>query len=63
MIRESEVWSAVTYPLQTRLEAADDIRNPAGEVVKAVFMGGHTHVITQAIADEITAANLGATIT
>ena len=62
LIRESGVWSTVSHPLQTRLEAADNIRNASGEVVKGYFLGGHVHTISQAIADELTAAGYGALI-
>lgn len=63
LIRESGVWSLVSYPLQSRLEAADDIRNSAGEVVKGYFLGGHVHTITAAVAAELTSAGYGSYIT
>lgn len=63
LIREAGVWSAVSTPTRSRLEAADDIRDPDGNLVKAYFLGGHIAHITQEIADEIEAADLGATIT
>lgn len=63
LIREAGVWSAVSTPTRSRLEAADNIRDPDGNLVKAYFLGGHIAHITQEIADEIEAADLGALIT
>lgn len=63
LIRESGVWSAVSYPTQARCEAADTIVDPSGYTVPGVLMGGHIHPVTQTVANEIAAANLGAVIT
>ena len=53
----------MSAPLQSRLEAADDITGPNGDTVKGYFLGGHVHTITDAIATELTAAGFGGTIT
>ena len=63
LIKESGVWSAVSYPLQSRLEAADTITDADGNRVPGYFLGGHVHSITQAVADELTAAGFSAYIT
>lgn len=63
LIRESGVWSAVSNPLDTRLAAADSIRDSEGQVVKGYFLGGHVHTITSAIATELTSAGFGSYIT
>lgn len=62
LIKESGVWSAVSYPLQSRLAAADQIRDATGELVRGYFLGGHVHTITSTIATELTAAGFGAYI-
>ena len=63
LIRESGVWSAVSNASQDRLAAADLITDTLGYRVPAVFLGGHVAQITQTVANEIAAANLGALIT
>lgn len=56
VIRESGVWSTISYPTQTRLDAADDIRDANGEVVPGYFLGGHVYTVSSAIATELTDA-------
>lgn len=63
LIKESGVWSAVSFPLQSRLEAADLITDSTGQRVRGYFLGGHIHTITSAIATELTAAGFGSYIT
>lgn len=63
LIKESGVWSAVSYPLRSRLEAADSIRDANGQVVKGYFYGGAVHTISSAIATELTSAGFGGSIT
>jgi hypothetical protein len=48
----SGVWSAVRYPAQTEIETA-----------RAVYMGGHRHVLTVDEADALIAAGYGSYIT
>lgn len=63
LIREGGVWSAVSAPLQSRLEAADTITHPDGYTVPGYFLGGHVHTISDAVAAELTTAGFGAYIT
>lgn len=56
VIRTGGVYRTVSNPSHTELEAADDIRAANGELVKAVFLGGHVHQVTSDIADELAAA-------
>lgn len=63
LIRESGVWSAVSYPTNTRLDAADEIRDAGGNIVKGYFIGGKVHAISSTIQTELAAAGFGAYIT
>lgn len=56
MLRRGGVWETVDTPSQTLLDTADSIRDVDGTMKLAVFMGGHVAQVTQAIADELTAA-------
>lgn len=56
VIRTGGVYRTVSSPSQSDIDAADDIRDANGELVKAVFLGGHVHTVTDAVAAELVAA-------
>lgn len=60
VIRTSSAWATVENPTQAQLSAADSIRDTTGDVVPAVFRGGHVYTVTSAIATELT--NAGYTV-
>lgn len=56
VIRTGGVYRTVSNPTQADIDAADLIRDANGELTPAVFLGGHVHPVTDAIAAELTAA-------
>ena len=60
VIRTSGTWATVENPTTSQIAAADNIRNPNGELVAAVFQGGRSYEITSTIATELT--NAGYTV-
>lgn len=57
------MWTAVSTPLDSRLTAADQIRDTEGRLVPGYFLGGHLATVTQVVADELTTAGFGAYVT
>lgn len=56
VIRTGAVYRTVRNPSVTEMEAADLIRGVNGELVRAVFLGGHVHTVTDEIAAELASA-------
>lgn len=56
VIRTGGIYATVPHPSTDQIKAADTITGPDGQPIRAVFRGGHVHVVTDAVAAELTAA-------